>query len=226
MPSTCEDRFNILSNRIRQCQRCTLHKYIRNYVTGTLGTTHPELMFVSEWPNAMEDITGEPLKGSEGGVLKYYLEKIVGVKREEVTIVNMVKCKPPTGEQPSQRQRRICRAWLLDQIRIIDPQTIVTLGVNASQILVGNLTMEELRKYYYQIEGRNAQIYPTFHPGGVAYVANRREEFERDLKLLRKQDGKIQRFYLGVRQHGRCTLPINEPQDSDCGGTVLSPPTD
>jgi uracil-DNA glycosylase family 4 len=110
------------------------------------------------------------------------------------------------------------------QLRVIKPHVIVTLGAHAAHAILGErLPMEELRNHYYSVDGQeDMDVVPTFHPMATAYVKARRLMYEEDLNLFRRiSDQRLSRDYRQVRQHGRCTLPLDEPQDLVGYGIVL-----
>ena len=165
------------------CTRCKLHTLGRKQVVFGVGNPSADLMFVGEAPGADEDIQGEPFVGRAGQLLTKIIEAI-GMKREQVYIANVIKCRPPGNRNPETDEVDRCEPFLFRQIDIIKPKVIVALGKFAAQSLLR--TMEPItrirgREYKY----RNAILMPTYHP---AYLlrnpASKREVWE-DMKRVR-----------------------------------------
>jgi len=165
------------------CTRCKLHTLGRKQVVFGVGNPSADLMFVGEAPGADEDIQGEPFVGRAGQLLTKIIEAI-GMRREQVYIANVIKCRPPGNRNPETDEVDRCEPFLFRQIDIIKPKVIVALGKFAAQSLLR--TMEPItrirgREYKY----RNAILMPTYHP---AYLlrnpASKREVWE-DMKRVR-----------------------------------------
>jgi DNA polymerase len=171
----------------------------------------------------LEDITGEPFVGRSGAILTQTVREQIGLEREEYSVLNSIKCRPPQNREPSDREKSCCRPWLMEQLRIIKPTIIVTLGAHGAATLLGERKpMHELRDHYYKVRGHPIHVVPTYHPMATAYVKARRADFEFDLSLIRKvSNHTLEKLYTGVRRHGRCTIPLDEPQNLNSGGIVL-----
>ncbi len=155
-----------LKKKIGDCKRCDLAKERKNIVFGE-GNPDARLMFIGEAPGKEEDIQGSPFVGDAGALLTRLIRKM-GMRREDVYIANVVKCRPPKNREPKEDEVMMCIGFLKEQIEIIRPSVIITLGKVASQNL---LKKEEgimrLRGniYYYQIEESiKIPVIPTFHP--------------------------------------------------------------
>jgi DNA polymerase len=165
------------------CTRCKLHTLGRKQVVFGVGNPNADLMFVGEAPGADEDIQGEPFVGRAGQLLTKIIEAI-GMKREDVYIANVIKCRPPGNRNPEPDEVERCEPFLFRQIDAIKPKVIVALGKFAAQSLLRTtdpITRIRGREYKY----RNAILMPTYHP---AYLlrnpASKREVWE-DMKRVR-----------------------------------------
>ena len=209
--------FDQLSDKICQCKRCPLYTGIREYVPGILGKIMPKLVVVGEAPGAMEDMSGEPFMGRSGAILNVSIEMCTGLNRGDYSILNSVKCRPPQNRDPSDREKKACRPWLMEQLRLIRPEIIVTLGGHGAHAVLGEKKpMYDLREHYYAVDGYDCDVVPTYHPMATSYQKERKSGFEEDLKSIWKKR------YREVRSRGRCTLPFNAPQSLDGGGVALS----
>jgi uracil-DNA glycosylase len=165
------------------CTRCKLHALGRRQIVFGVGNPQADLMFVGEAPGADEDVQGEPFVGRAGQLLTKIIEAI-GLKREDVYIANVIKCRPPGNRNPEPDEVDQCEPFLFRQIEIVKPKVIVALGKFAAQTLLRTLDpISRLRGRVYDYRG--AKLIPTFHP---AYLlrnpASKREVWE-DMKLVR-----------------------------------------
>jgi DNA polymerase len=165
------------------CTRCKLHTLGRKQVVFGVGNPNADLMFVGEAPGADEDIQGEPFVGRAGQLLTKIIEAI-DLKREQVYIANVIKCRPPGNRNPEPDEVDTCEPFLFRQIDVIKPKVIVALGKFAAQSLLRTtepITKIRGREFKY----RNAILMPTYHP---AYLlrnpASKREVWE-DMKRVR-----------------------------------------
>jgi DNA polymerase len=169
---------------IGDCTRCKLHAQGRKQIVFGVGNPDADLMFVGEAPGGDEDIQGIPFVGRAGQLLTKIIEAI-DLKREEVYIANVIKCRPPGNRNPEPDEVATCEPFLFQQIDIIKPKVIVALGKFAAQALLRTLDpISRLRGRVYDYRG--AKLIPTFHP---AYLlrnpASKREVWE-DMKLVRR----------------------------------------
>jgi uracil-DNA glycosylase len=165
------------------CSRCKLHRLGRKQVVFGVGNPNADLMFVGEAPGADEDQQGIPFVGRAGQLLTKIIEAIE-LKREDVYIANVIKCRPPQNRNPEQDEVETCEPFLFQQIDIIKPKVIVALGTFAARALLRTLDpISRLRGRVYDYRG--AKLLPTFHP---AYLlrnpASKREVWE-DMKRVR-----------------------------------------
>ncbi|HLN19213.1 MAG TPA: uracil-DNA glycosylase, partial [Patescibacteria group bacterium] len=121
-----QDQLKKLNDKMTQCSQCVLRMGCKNVVPGE-GSADAEIIFIGEGPGAKEDELGRPFVGAAGKFLDEMLA-IIGLKRDEVYIANVVKCRPPQNRDPLPDEVAACWPWLLQQIKIIQPKLIVTLG--------------------------------------------------------------------------------------------------
>ena len=144
-----------------ECQRCKLGKGRKNLVFG-VGNPRARLVFVGEGPGADEDRQGEPFVGEAGQVLNRIITAM-GLKREDVYICNVVKCRPPGNRDPEQEEIAACSAYLLRQLRAIRPEAVVALGKFAAQTLLDTKEpISKLRGRFRDFHG--IPLMPTYHP--------------------------------------------------------------
>ena len=144
-----------------ECQRCKLGKGRKNLVFG-VGNPRARLVFVGEGPGADEDQQGEPFVGEAGQVLNRIITAM-GLKREDVYICNVVKCRPPGNRDPEQEEIAACSAYLLRQLRAIRPEAVVALGKFAAQTLLDTKEpISKLRGRFRDFHG--IPLMPTYHP--------------------------------------------------------------
>ncbi len=143
------------------CTRCRLSKNRHTIVYG-VGNPHAELMFVGEGPGADEDAQGIPFVGRAGQLLTQMIEAM-GLKREEVYIANVVKCRPPENRLPEKDEIATCSPFLIRQIDAIKPKVLVALGACAVQTLLSApVAITKIRGQWYDFRG--IRMMPTFHP--------------------------------------------------------------
>jgi uracil-DNA glycosylase family 4 len=169
---------------IGDCTRCKLHALGRKQIVFGVGNPDADLMFVGEAPGGDEDIQGIPFVGRAGQLLTKIIEAI-GLRRDEVYIANVIKCRPPGNRNPEPDEVAMCEPFLFKQIDVIKPKVIVALGKFGAQTLLRTLDpISRLRGRVFDYRG--AKLIPTFHP---AYLlrnpASKREVWE-DMKLVRK----------------------------------------
>jgi len=165
------------------CQRCKLHTLGRRQVVFGVGNPNADLMFVGEAPGADEDIQGEPFVGRAGQLLTKIIEAI-GLKRSDVYIANVIKCRPPGNRNPEPDEVERCEPFLFRQIDMIKPKVIVALGKFAAQsLLKTNDPITRLRGREYRF--RSATLMPTFHPAYLLRNPSSKREVWEDMKRVR-----------------------------------------
>jgi uracil-DNA glycosylase family 4 len=146
------------------CVRCRLAQGRTQVVYG-VGNENADLMFIGEGPGYHEDKQGEPFVGAAGQLLNRMLAE-VGTRREDVYIANVVKCRPPGNRDPLPDEIEACSPWLAEQVQLIDPHIVMTLGNFATRyILERPASISRVRGQKFNWRGRT--VIPTFHPAAV-----------------------------------------------------------
>jgi len=165
------------------CTLCKLHTLGRKQVVYGVGNPNADLMFVGEAPGADEDIQGEPFVGRAGQLLTKIIEAI-GMKRSDVYIANVIKCRPPGNRNPEPDEVERCEPFLFRQIDIVKPKVIVALGKFAAQSLLRTTEpITRLRGREYKF--RSAILMPTFHPAYLLRNPSSKREVWEDMKRVR-----------------------------------------
>ena len=165
------------------CTRCKLAGLGRRQIVFGVGNPTADLMFVGEAPGADEDIQGEPFVGRAGQLLTKIIEAI-NLKREDVYIANVIKCRPPQNRNPEPDEVEQCEPFLFRQIDIIKPKVIVALGKFAAQCLLRTtdpITRIRGREFKY----RDAILMPTYHPAYLLRTPSAKREVWEDMKRVR-----------------------------------------
>jgi DNA polymerase len=165
------------------CRRCKLHKLGRKQIVFGVGNPNADLMFVGEAPGADEDEQGIPFVGRAGQLLTKIIEAI-GLRRDEVYIANVIKCRPPQNRNPEPDEVETCEPFLFRQIDTIKPKVIVALGTFAARTLLRTLDpISRLRGRVYDYRG--AKLIPTFHPAYLLRNPSSKREVWEDMKVAR-----------------------------------------
>ena len=168
---------------IGDCTRCKLHTLGRTQVVFGVGNPEADLMFVGEAPGRDEDLQGYPFVGRAGQLLTKIIEAIA-LKREDVYIANVIKCRPPENRNPEPDEVATCEPFLFRQIDIIKPKVIVALGKFGAQTLLRTLDpISRLRGRVFDYRG--AKLIPTFHPAYLLRNPSSKREVWEDMKLVR-----------------------------------------
>ena len=154
-----------ISHLVSRCTDCGLHRGRKRAVPGE-GAADAELMFIGEGPGAQEDLQGRPFVGPAGRFLDELLASI-DLRREQVFIANMVKCRPPQNRDPLPDEVSACSKYLDRQIELIDPKLIVTLGRFSLVRFFPGESIGRARGRVREKDGRN--IYPIMHPAAALY---------------------------------------------------------
>lgn len=166
------------------CTRCKLHRTRKNIVFGE-GNPDAKLMFVGEAPGADEDVQGQPFVGRAGQLLTRIIEAI-DLKRSEVYIGNIIKCRPPSNRNPEEDEVCACIPFLRKQIEVIDPDIICTLGNIATQsLLETSMGITKLRGKFHDLDGR--KVMPTYHPSYLLRNQAKKRETWEDMKMVRAE---------------------------------------
>ncbi|MBI5196163.1 MAG: uracil-DNA glycosylase [Nitrospirae bacterium] len=150
-----------LREEIGDCKRCKLSSGRTNIVFGE-GNPESELMFIGEGPGREEDLQARPFVGEAGTVLTNLIVKM-GLRREDVYIANIVKCRPPMNRDPEEDEINSCMPFVQEQASIINPKVIIALGrISAQNLLNTKTPISKLRGRFYEYDG--IPVMPTFHP--------------------------------------------------------------
>jgi uracil-DNA glycosylase family 4 len=184
-----EDRaaaLEIIREEIGDCTRCALHKG-RNKLVFADGDPNARLMFVGEGPGADEDAQGLPFVGRAGQLLNNMI-MAMGLKREQVYICNVVKCRPPGNRTPEPEEANTCSPFLFKQIDVVRPQVIVALGATAATYLLGHRQpLAGLRGRVHAFRG--TQLIVTYHPAFLLRDPRQKKEAWADLQIAMKELG-------------------------------------
>ena len=176
------ETFAQIHAEIGDCTRCPLHQQ-RTHVVHTEGNRKARLMFVGEAPGADEDIQARPFVGRAGQLLTKIIEAI-GLKREEVLIGNVNRCRPPGNRAPTTEEASMCKPFLLREIAVVQPEVIVVLGNTAMKNLLD--TREGITRLRGQFQDyKGIKVMPTFHPAYLLRDPSKKRETWEDLKKVR-----------------------------------------
>ena len=165
------------------CTRCKLHTLGRKQVVNSTGHFDADLMFVGEAPGADEDVQGEPFVGRAGQLLTKIIEGI-GLRREDVFIGNINRCRPPGNRAPEADETIVCKPFLLREIAVVRPRVIVVLGATAAQnLLETKVPIGRLRGHFHDYMG--VKVMPTFHPAYLLRDPHKKREVWEDMKMVR-----------------------------------------
>jgi uracil-DNA glycosylase len=168
---------------IGDCARCKLHRLGRRQIVFGVGNPDADLMFAGEAPGRDEDLQGIPFVGRAGQLLTKMIEAI-DLKREDVYIANVIKCRPPENRNPEPDEVAACEPFLFRQVEVIKPKVIVALGTFAAQALLKTLDpISRLRGRVFSYGG--AKLIPTFHPAYLLRSPERKRDAWEDLKLAK-----------------------------------------
>ncbi len=182
-----------IAEQIRVCTRCDLYKGTHNPVPGA-GNIRAEIMFIGEGPGYYEDQQGLPFVGRSGDYLNYLLN-LIDIKREDVFITNVVKHRPPENRDPTPDEIIACKPYLDEQIRLIDPLVIATLGRFSMARYFPNGKITQIHGQPKYEEGR--AYYPLFHPAAVLRNPGLRRAMEDDIKRLLEVIEKVKAMRAG-----------------------------
>ena len=174
-----------LFEQVKACEKCPLHETRTKAVFGA-GDANADLMFVGEAPGAEEDRQGLPFVGRAGQLLNQMLEEI-GLSREGVFIANVLKSRPPGNRDPQPMEIEACRPYLFEQVRLIEPTVICTLGNFATKLLSGNpagITKVRGAPQVHEIGGRTVFLLPLFHPAAALRTPAVKETLREDFATL------------------------------------------
>lgn len=174
------DNWEELEESIKDCKKCKLCSSRKNIVFGT-GNKETKIMLIGEGPGGDEDIQGIPFVGKAGQLMNKAFEGL-GIKREDIYIANIVKCRPPNNRDPEVDETRACIDYLRNQVILIKPKVIVLLGRIALKNILGDeygITASRGKV----IEKRGIKYIPTWHPAALLRDETKKIDFWNDLKL-------------------------------------------
>lgn len=187
-----QEKLNDLNDRMAKCSQCVLRAGCKQVVPGD-GSANAEIMFIGEGPGQKEDESGKPFVGAAGKFLDEMLGTI-SLGRENVYIANVVKCRPPGNRDPLPDEVAACWPWLLEQIKIIRPRLIVTLGRHSMERFLPGYKISEMhgKAMRRNIQGLGLQVfYALYHPAAALYNGSMRNILIKDFKRIPKIIDKI-----------------------------------
>jgi len=183
------EALRLIQEDLGECTRCVLSRLGRKTIVFGEGNPNADLMFVGEGPGADEDEQGRPFVGRAGQLLNKMIEAM-GLRREQVYIANVVKCRPPGNRTPEREEIETCSPFLLRQIAVIQPKAIVALGAVAARCLLGlNEPMARLRGRWFDFRGTRLAV--TYHPAFLLRDPRQKKETWKDLQMVME--------YLGLK---------------------------
>jgi DNA polymerase len=182
-----QDQLNKLNEQMAKCSQCVLRSTCTQVVPGE-GPAEAEIMFIGEGPGQKEDELGRPFVGAAGKFLEEMLGAI-NLKREDVYIANVVKCRPPMNRDPMPEEVEACWPWLMEQIKLIEPKLIITLGRHSMERF---LPGQKISQIHGKALRRNIPelgafvFYALYHPAAALYNGSMREVLIADFKKIPK----------------------------------------
>jgi len=183
-----------LSDTVMSCEKCRLCQTRKNVVLGE-GDLHAPLMFIGEGPGAQEDETGRPFVGAAGQLLDKMLAAI-DLRREQVYICNIVKCRPPSNRVPEADERAACMDYLRQQVALVKPKVIVCLGSTPARALLGEQMRITRDRGVWQLK-KGVWFMPTFHPAALLRDADKKRPAWEDFKAIRDKLRELGAYYEG-----------------------------
>jgi DNA polymerase len=178
-----EKSLALLAEKIRVCRNCDLSESRMQAVPGE-GNPHARIMFVGEAPGAMEDKTGRPFVGPSGKFLESMLADI-GLRREDVFIANVNRCRPPGNRDPLAWEVEACNPWLRAQVQIIQPKVMCPMGRFALEALLDpHLKISKVHGQPFEREGM--LVIPLYHPAAALHRQDLRETLQEDMRKVRQ----------------------------------------
>lgn len=173
-----------LKKLVLKCHLCQLSKTRKNVVFGE-GNPRSKILFIGEGPGANEDEQGRPFVGRAGQLLTKMIENVLELKREDVYIANIVKCRPPNNRVPSPEEVESCIGYLLKQIEIINPKILVALGSTSYKYLTNdNTPISKIRGE--MIKYKDKILIPTYHPSFLLRNPSKKREVYLDMLKIKR----------------------------------------
>ncbi|SPP66810.1 uracil-DNA glycosylase [Nitrospira lenta] len=173
-----------LAKSLHNCQRCKLAKLGRSQVVFGVGNPRASIMFVGEAPGANEDLKGEPFVGAAGKILNDLLQS-ADLSRDDIYIANVIKCRPPENRDPELDEVETCKPFLLQQIQLIRPKLVCTLGNWATQTLLERkvgITKVKAQAFYM----KDFVLFPLLHPAAALHQGGLLDTLKADFKKLKE----------------------------------------
>lgn len=184
IPQTPENPLKTIRKELGDCTRCKLHSTRTQIVFG-VGNPDAELVFVGEGPGYDEDVQGEPFVGRAGQLLTRIIEAM-GLKRRDVYIANIIKCRPPNNRNPEPDEISNCEPFLNKQLEAIGPRVVCALGTFAAQTLLKtDLKISQLRGKFHPYRGM--KVMATFHPAYLLRNPNEKRKVWDDMQQIMKE---------------------------------------
>lgn len=179
-----------------KCKKCPLHETRHNVVFGE-GNFKNRIMFIGEAPGFNEDMQGKPFVGRAGTFLNELL-KDAGLEREDIYITNILKCRPPNNRDPTEEEIKLCSPYLNNQIKVIKPKLIITLGNYSTKYILKmfSISPQSISRIHGQIYEVNNLFYhlkiiPSYHPAAALYNPNMRNTIKNDFKTIGEEANRI-----------------------------------
>jgi DNA polymerase len=193
-----------LKKELEECKRCELCQGRAHPVPGD-GNPEAEIMFVGEAPGRKEDEQGRPFVGAAGKILSSLLESI-GLRREDVYITNVVKCRPPQNRDPLPEEVACCAPYLEKEVALIRPKIIVLLGRHAMDRFLPGL---KISLDHGKPKRKGGQVYfPVYHPAATIYHQALRADLEKDFQ-------KIPKIIAALKEEGGSPLPLSSEDEGE-----------
>ena len=180
-----QEQLKKLNEKMAACSKCILRPGCKNVVPGE-GSAEAKIIFIGEGPGQKEDESGRPFVGAAGKFLDQMLE-IIGFKREEIYIANVVKCRPPGNRDPLPEEAAACRPWLSEQLKIIRPKLVVTLGKHSLERFLPGQKISRIhgKALRREMPETGKQVfYALYHPAAALYNGGMRNILIEDFKRI------------------------------------------
>jgi DNA polymerase len=174
-------KLSVLNEQICSCTRCDLHKGIKNYVPGE-GSETARIVFIGEGPGEEEDKQGRPFVGRSGKFLREMIAS-VGLQEKDYFIANVVKCRPPENRDPRPEEISACSHWLDQQMDILKPEVIVTLGRHSMGRYLEGVTISKVHGRIFKRKD-GVHLFPLYHPAVALYSPSQKQILQEDMKRL------------------------------------------
>ncbi|MCF8002120.1 MAG: uracil-DNA glycosylase [Halanaerobiales bacterium] len=187
-----ENDYEVFREKALKCERCNLRSTCTQVVMGE-GSLDHKIMFIGEGPGASEDKKGRPFVGRAGRLLDKILQS-ANIKRNNIYITNIVKCRPPENRNPTDNEMKACSPILKTEIKYINPKVIVPLGSVASRYLIDSSVKitKDRGKWYNK---GDLYFLPTFHPAYLLRNENMKKPVWKDFKKIKKAVDRIEELY-------------------------------